>query len=85
MLDATQITELEANGLLPELLLLDQQLLYRVNYTADMTPNGATRIDDPGAVREANALIADLYDRAEPLPDYFHREIAPLGPPKYAG
>lgn len=85
VLEAVQAADAETGGLLPELLLLDDQVLYRVEYTADMTPDGATRFDDPAAVREAAVLIAELYERAEPLPEYFHREIAPLGPPVHAG
>lgn len=81
VLDAKEVSHLEQYGPLPELLILGEDLLYRVNYTADMTPVGATRYDDPALAAEAAALLEELYGRAEPLEDYFAREIAPLGPP----
>ncbi|GAB3466247.1 hypothetical protein GCM10027570_55310 [Streptomonospora sediminis] len=86
VLDAEQVAALEVTGgRLPELLILGTELLYRVRHAADMTPEGAVRIDAPEAVGDAVALVADLYERAEPLADYFRREIAPLGPPTYTG
>ncbi|MUL41392.1 hypothetical protein FZ103_09410 [Streptomonospora sp. PA3] len=84
VLDAEQVADLEGDGPLPE-LLLGGEVMYRVRYTADMTPDGAVRIDDREAVQEAEALVADLYERSEPLADYFRRVIAPLGPPAYTG
>lgn len=85
VLGAERVADLEDDGALPELLILGEDVLYQVRYTEDMTPNGAVRTDDRATVRAAAALVADLYERAEPLADYFRREIAPLGPPSYTG
>jgi hypothetical protein len=81
VLDAKEIAHLEPQGPVPELLTLGEDLLYRVHYTDDMTPDGATRYDDPALAAEVAVLLEELWARAEPLEDYFAREIAPLGPP----
>lgn len=70
----------ERHGELPEVLVFTGRLVYLLRYDGG-EPAGCRRIDDPAVVRAAAAEIADLYDRAEPLLDYFHREIAPLPPP----
>lgn len=81
VLDAAKAADHETGGPLPELLILGATLLYNVRYTEDMEPIGAVRIDDPAAVHDMEVLVAGLYDRAEPVQEYFAREIAPLGPP----
>jgi hypothetical protein len=48
---------------------------------AEGTAYGVRRIDDPQVIAEAGREVADLYANAEPLPEYFAREIAPLPPP----
>ena len=82
VLDAADVRDWEArHGDLPEVLVLAGRLAYLLRYDGGGTPAGCRRIDDPAAVRGTAAEIADLYERAEPLLDYFAREIAPLPPP----
>jgi hypothetical protein len=50
-------------------------------YDAEGTAYGARRIDDPQVIAEAGREVADLYAAAEPVLDYFVREIAPLPAP----
>ncbi|PSK95733.1 hypothetical protein CLV63_114166 [Murinocardiopsis flavida] len=80
---AKELADLESVGPLPEVHVLGDRVAYQVHYEADMTPIGAKRIDDAEVARAAAAEIERLYERAEPLLDYFAREIAPLGPPEY--
>ena len=81
VIDASEVRHLEADRLLPEIVILGDQVLFEVLYDADGTAYGARRIDDPKVIKEACREVADLYARAEPLLDYFAREIAPLPPP----
>lgn len=78
-----EIADLEQHGLLPEVQVVGDRVAYQVRYDEEMTPIGAKRIEDPQSVAEAALAIARLYERGEPLLDYFAREIAPLGPPRY--
>lgn len=81
VIDESEVRHLEADRLLPEVVILGDRVLFEVLYDADGTAYGARRIDDPKAIKEAGREVADLYARAEPLLDYFAREIAPLPPP----
>jgi hypothetical protein len=53
----------------------------RSHAEAEGTAYGARRIDDPQVIAEAGREVAELYTAAEPLLDYFVREIAPLPAP----
>jgi Family of unknown function (DUF6879) len=81
VVDASRVRHLETDRLLPEIVILGDRILFEVLYDADGTAYGARRIDDPEVITEAGREIADLYTVAEPLLDYFVREIATLPPP----
>lgn len=82
VLDTTAVREWEErHGELPEVLVFADRLVYLLRYDGTGLPAGCRRIDEPAAVRETADDIAALYERAEPLLDYFRREIAPLPPP----
>ncbi|MCO6011060.1 hypothetical protein NE236_39505 [Actinoallomurus purpureus] len=81
VIDAPRVRHLEADRLLPEIVILGDRVLFEVLYDADGTAYGARRLDDPEVIAEAGREVADLYAAAEPLLDYFAREIAPLPPP----
>lgn len=66
---------------LPEIVVLGDRALFEVLYDKEGTAIGARRIDDPDVIRSCADEIAALHARAEPLLDYFDREIAPLPPP----
>lgn len=80
VIDASRVRHLEADRLLPEVVVLGDRVLFEVLYDSDGTAYGARRIVDPEVIVEAGREIADLYATAEPLLDYFAREIAPLPP-----
>lgn len=81
VIDASRVRHLEADRLLPEIVILGERVLFEVLYDAAGTAYGARRIDDPHVIAEAGREVADLYAAAEPLLDYFAREIAPLPSP----
>ncbi|GAA4615132.1 hypothetical protein GCM10023195_66480 [Actinoallomurus liliacearum] len=81
VLDAHKVRHLEADHLLPEIVILGDRVLFEVLYDPHGTAYGARRIDDSDVIRAAASEVADLYAAAEPLLDYFAREIATLPPP----
>lgn len=81
VIDASSVRYLEADRLLPEIVILGDRVLFEVLYDVEGTAYGARRIDDPRVITEAGREVADLYAAAEPLLDYFAREIAPLPAP----
>ncbi|MGI5223758.1 DUF6879 family protein [Actinoallomurus sp. CA-142502] len=81
VIDASSVRYLEADRLLPEIVILGDRVLFEVLYDVEGTAYGARRIDDPQVITEAGREVADLYAAAEPLLDYFAREIAPLPAP----
>lgn len=81
VLDAARVRPWEAVGPLPEVLLLEHQALYEVQYDGRWAACGARRIDDRQVIEEAGRDMVALWDRAEPLSDYFARAIAPLASP----
>lgn len=81
VVDASMVRHLEADRLLPEIVILGNRVLFEVLYDAKGTAYGARRIDDPQVIAEAGREVAEMYTAAEPLLDYFAREIAPLPAP----
>jgi hypothetical protein len=81
VLPADEIRDLEHDQPLPEVVIVGGQALFEVCYDERWAARGARRIDDPRVIRQAAAEMARLWATAEPLPEYFAREIAPLPPP----
>lgn len=81
VLDAGDIRDYERDRPVPELVIVGQQALFDVQYDDRWAACGARRIDDRDVMRQAAADLARLWDKAEPLAEYFNREIAPLPPP----
>jgi len=81
VIDAPSVRRLEADRLLPEIVILGHRVLFEVLYDAEGTAYGARRIEDPQVIASACREVSDLYAAAEPLLDYFTREIAPLPAP----
>ncbi|MDA8368874.1 MAG: hypothetical protein M0026_03285 [Nocardiopsaceae bacterium] len=79
-LEAEWIREWERDRPLPELVIYCGEVIYQVRYDERRRPVGAKRIDDPRLAAAAAATVSELYVQAEPLMDYFDREIAPLPP-----
>src|SRR5258707_10261906 len=67
VLHADQAGDLEREQPLPEVVVVGDQVLYKVRYDEQWTACGARRIDDPKVIRQAAAEIAGLWASAEPL------------------
>ncbi|MFC4563559.1 DUF6879 family protein [Nocardiopsis mangrovi] len=76
VLGAERVRHLEGEQPLPELMVYGGRTLYHVRYDERWAPIGAKRIDDPALAESAAHAITALYDQAEPLMDFFQREIA---------
>jgi len=86
VLDASRVRDLEAGGVeLPEILVFGDRLIYELRYDPSGTPSGARRITDRDVVVAAANEVGELFASAEPLLDYFHREITPLPAPTVHG
>ncbi|MEX5636274.1 DUF6879 family protein [Parafrankia sp. FMc2] len=85
ILDAARVAPLETRRLLPEVLTLDDTVLYEVLYAPDGEYRGARRVDDPVVVRACVGEIARMYDHAEDFRPFFAREVAMLPPPAVTG
>jgi hypothetical protein len=81
VLGAEQVAHAEQAGVLPEVVILGEQVLYHVLQQDDGTPRGARRITDPQAIARVSRSVAEMYAMAEPVLDFFHREIAELPAP----
>lgn len=75
------VTGLEAHGPLPEISTLDAGVVYEVVYGDDGAADHAVRFTQRELVGRCRDLIAGLYERGEPIEEFFRREIAPLSPP----
>ncbi len=85
VIPAEDVSYLEAQKPLPELLILGTESLYEVIYDTTGTLRGGRRIDDPDVISACRQELAELYDKAEDLTAYFDRVIAPLPPPRAGG
>ncbi|MFE7129422.1 DUF6879 family protein [Streptomyces sp. NPDC057638] len=85
VLDARDISRIERIRLVPEVVILGDEVMYEVVYDDDGNADGANRYTDSSLIRETNAGFDALYERGEEFHDFFDREIAPLAPPRVTG
>ena len=76
------ISDIEQSGALPDIATLDTEVMYQVIYDQNGAVDHAIRYTDRDLVTRCRELIAGLYDRGEPISEFFQREIAPLPPPQ---
>ncbi|QVQ50016.1 hypothetical protein J4H86_13635 [Spiractinospora alimapuensis] len=81
VLEAGRVADRERFGPLPDLVLLGEHVLYHVVQESDGTPMEARHIDDPDGITAVRVAMASLFAEAEPVLEFFHREIAPLPAP----
>jgi hypothetical protein len=81
VLDARRVAESEADGPLPEVVVLGENALYQVIYTESGVPDGAIRHTDTDLVAHWEGYVRYLYEAGEDLRSYYDREVAPLPPP----
>lgn len=66
---------------LPELLILDQAVMYEILYDAGGACDGSFKYTDKHLVTKTRQSIEGLFADAEPLRTFFEEAIAPLPPP----
>ncbi|WP_405798584.1 DUF6879 family protein [Streptomyces sp. NBC_01506] len=76
-----QVADVEKMRQLPELLILDSQVLYNVVYSDSGVPMGSIRFTDQQHVQSWEQYIRSLFEIGEDIAPYFAREIAPLPAP----
>jgi hypothetical protein len=81
VIGAGQVADLEADGPLPELVVVCGRTLYQVLYTDDGVPDGAIRFTDPRVVAAHEEFVRSLYGAGEEFTSYFERAVAPLPVP----
>ncbi|WP_367432195.1 DUF6879 family protein [Streptomyces celluloflavus] len=81
VLDAREIADVERDGPLPEVVVLGNSVMYTVIYDEELKGAGARRFIDPGQIAATVTEFESLYRKGEEFPEFFEREIAPLGPP----
>ena len=81
VLDAREITGLERDGPLPEVVVLGNSVMYAVIYDEELKGAGARRFTDPEQIERTITEFESLYRKGEEFTEFFEREIAPLGQP----
>jgi hypothetical protein len=81
ILQAVDVAGLEDQGPLPDIYTMDSAVMYQAVYDNHGVLEHALKYTGKALVGRCRAFIADLYDRGEPVSEFFQREIAPLPPP----
>ena len=66
----------------PDYNVIAPDIMYKVSYDHHGVLQTATAYTHPAAIKNMVRYISGLYSRAEPINNYFTREIAHLPPPK---
>jgi hypothetical protein len=80
VVDMEVVAPLEANGNLPEILILCDEVVYQVLYDKRSKADGAIVSTDRTIIGNWAELIENLYNKGEDLEGYFERKIAGLTP-----
>ncbi|MFC6085130.1 DUF6879 family protein [Sphaerisporangium aureirubrum] len=78
---ASAVRRYEPSRPLPELLILDGDLMYEVLYDHAGRHLGGRRLTDPHVIEPCRAALIALYEGGEDLAAYHGREVVPLPPP----
>lgn len=84
VLSAADVRDLEDQGQLPEIYTMDDKVMYQAVYDDKGVLEAARRFDDPALIRRSRDFIAGLYQRGEPIGEFFRREVAHLPPARPA-
>jgi hypothetical protein len=84
VLPAKEVAADETDGLLPEIVVLDNRTLYEILYTEAGAYESSRRYTDPEIIEPWVAYISRAYDVAEDIQDYFARAVAHLPAPPAA-
>ncbi|MFI5842705.1 DUF6879 family protein [Catenuloplanes sp. NPDC051500] len=81
VLDASAVADIESGGPMPEIYTLGTEVMYQAVYDGSGVLEHVVRYTDQLLVHRCRDFIGALYERGEPVADYFAREVAPLPPP----
>jgi hypothetical protein len=81
---ADRVTPLEPRGLLPEVVVVGDEVLYEVIYTETGVPDGAVRFTDAQLIRNWQRFMKHLYADGEDVVSYVDRYVAHLPAPELA-
>ncbi|WP_199537377.1 DUF6879 family protein [Spongiactinospora gelatinilytica] len=84
VLRADDVRDLEARAPLPEIYTMDEKVMYQAVYDEHGVLESARRFDDVDLIRRCRSFIVDLYERGEPIGDFFRREVSHLPPARPA-
>lgn len=79
-----EVARLEDNGPLPDIVTIGTNVMYWIIYDGNGVSDHAFRYTDSALVKRCRDFIIGLYERGEPISEFFQREIAPLPPPRPA-
>jgi hypothetical protein len=78
---AERVAALENDGLLPEVVVLGGNTLYRVLYTDKGVSDGAVRFTDSALIERWESFVRTLYAHGEDVSTYVDRCVTHLPPP----
>ncbi|MEU4786553.1 DUF6879 family protein [Nocardiopsis alba] len=76
-----ELSTFEQESPIPKIITLGDEVTYRVLYDAQEEAEGAVRYTDHTLLEQCRASITALHERAEPMKDYFVREVVEVGTP----
>ncbi|MER6915785.1 DUF6879 family protein [Streptomyces sp. NPDC000594] len=85
VIPADAIGGIEKRLLLPEVVILGDQVLYDVVYRDTGETEGAVRFTDPELIGPWVSFIEGFFAVGEDMLTYFDRVVAPLPPPRLSG
>ena len=80
----SEVADLEADGPLPDLILMDTGVMYEIIYDSNGVADHSLRYTDKVLVQRCRDFVADLFWRGESIGAFFEREIAHLPSPRPA-
>ncbi|WP_017582924.1 DUF6879 family protein [Nocardiopsis valliformis] len=76
------LSAFEQENPVPEIVILGDEVTYRILYDAQGEAEGAVRYTDPAVLEQCRAEIAALHEQAEPVEEYFVREVGGVEAPR---
>lgn len=78
----SDVADLEDGKQLPDICTMDTDVMYRVVYDDNDVLDHALRYTDKTLVKRCRDFIVGLYERGEPISEFFQREMSVLTPPR---
>lgn len=81
IVSAEIVAPYEKSGLVPEVIILDTEVMYEICYDQNSVLSGGRRIIETGVLSGCRLEIDAIYQKGENLLVFFEREVAPMLPP----